>query len=198
MQTNLFEDLSDRKGKALHLHEEFITIRPVLEEEIAELYYSFQDTAFGEVIVASSKKRIHWIAFANTWREGVVGLNKRFPTIKITEETKAEHQKAASLFDGEYPEKGLSVYPVGTEFQIKVWKMLLKIPKGKTWTFNQVAKKLNLPSAAARAVGTAIGKNPIAYIIPCHRVIQGNGKLAGYRWGLGLKKRILLEELNTK
>ena len=71
------------------------------------------------------------------------------------------------------------------------------IPKGKTKTYGEIAQELNLPEGAARAVGTAIGKNAIAYLIPCHRVIQGNGKLAGYPWGLALKKTILLEEMKV-
>ena len=192
MQTDLFDTNSEEKRSIKHAA--FLKIRPVPVEDVAELFYSFHDTIYGEVIVASSKKRVHWLAFVKSWREGVVGLSENFPGIKITEELKAEHTEAAQAISLNMPEKKFSIYPVGTEFQVDVWNQLLKIPTGETVTYGDIAKKLKLPGGASRSVGTAVGRNPIAFLIPCHRVIRSKGGLGGYRWGLQLKKEILIQE----
>lgn len=191
MQKGLFDN-SD--GKLSIKHADFIKIRPVAKEEVSGLSYSFQDTVYGEVIVASSKKRVHWLAFVKNWREGLVGLSESFPNIKIVEEVKREHVQAAEAVSKQKPQKGFSVYPVGTEFQVKVWQELLQIPLGETVTYGDITAKFDLPIGASRAVGTAVGKNPIAFLIPCHRVIRNTGGLGGYRWGLKLKKEILIQE----
>ncbi len=195
MQTDLFNSQTDKKDS--YKHSDFLKIRPVLIEEVAELFYSFHDTMYGEVIVASSKKRIHWLAFVKSWREGVLGLNENFPGIKITEECKVEHLKAVKAIGHKKPKKKFSVYPVATDFQVDVWHEVLKIPLGHTRTYGEIAKTLKLPIGASRSVGTAVGKNPIAFLIPCHRVMRSTGGLGGYRWGLKLKKKILIQEKRT-
>ena len=192
MQADLFESTSDKKNSIKH--GEFIRIRPVPVEGVAELFYSFHETMYGEIIVGSSKKRVHWLAFVKSWREGVVGLSDNFPGIKITEERKAEHAQAAEAISLRRPEKKFSIYPVGTDFQVEVWNQLLKIPIGETVTYGKIAMKLKLPVGASRSVGTAVGRNPIAFLIPCHRVISITSGLGGYRWGLPLKQQILIQE----
>lgn len=84
---------------------------------------------------------------------------------------------------------------IGTPFQKTVWKELLHIPFGTTTTYQQIANRIGKPKAV-RAVGTAIGRNPISLIVPCHRVIHTNGSISGYRWGKDLKKKILIAESN--
>lgn len=190
MQGNLFEEGNEEK----HILNN-VQIIPLHIDEVAELKYSFLPTSFGEIMVASSKGRIHWVAFVDNWKDGLIQLSENFPRIKILEENRSEHKKVLPFFEKEESKTKLKVYPVATDFQHQVWTKLLQIPKGKTKTYGEIAQELNLPEGAARAVGTAIGKNAIAYLIPCHRVIQGNGKLAGYRWGLARKKAILLEEM---
>lgn len=192
MQTDLFESTYDKKHSIKHA--EFLRIRPVPVEDVAELFYSFHETMYGEIIVGSSKKRVHWLAFVKSWREGVVGLSDNFPGIKITEERKAEHTQAAEAISLTMPEKKFSIYPVGTDFQVEVWNILLKIPIGETISYGKIAKKLKLPVGASRSVGTAVGRNPIAFLIPCHRVTRATDGLGGYRWGLPLKKKILIQE----
>ena len=192
MQADLFESTSDKKHSIKQ--GEFIRIRPVPVEGVAELFYSFHETMYGEIIVGSSKKRVHWLAFVKSWREGVVGLSDNFPGIKITEERKAEHAQAAEAISLRRPEKKFSIYPVGTDFQVEVWNQLLKIPIGETVTYGKIAMKLKLPVGASRSVGTAVGRNPIAFLIPCHRVISITSGLGGYRWGLPLKQQILIQE----
>ena len=81
----------------------------------------------------------------------------------------------------------------GTEFQKSVWRTLLDIPKGQVWTYGQLAQAVGRPMAA-RAVGTAVGENPVSLIVPCHRVVQSSGKIGNYGWGEALKRNLLLEE----
>ena len=89
----------------------------------------------------------------------------------------------------------IKIHIKGTDFQIKVWEALLKIPMGELSTYASIATSINNPNAS-RAVGSAIGDNPVAFIIPCHRVIQTGGGLGGYRWGLERKERLLASEKN--
>jgi AraC family transcriptional regulator of adaptative response/methylated-DNA-[protein]-cysteine methyltransferase len=84
----------------------------------------------------------------------------------------------------------------GTPFQIAVWQIVLTVPSGETITYNSIAQQLNKPKAA-RAVGTAVGKNPLAYIIPCHRVVGQHGAMGGYRWGIERKKALLQWEKSS-
>ena len=87
----------------------------------------------------------------------------------------------------------LNIYLFGTPFQIEVWEVILNIPKGKTLSYAQVASILGKPKSV-RAVANAVGANPIAIIVPCHRVISSNDELGGYRWGLDIKKKLLARE----
>ncbi|MEM8888411.1 MAG: methylated-DNA--[protein]-cysteine S-methyltransferase, partial [Bacteroidota bacterium] len=84
----------------------------------------------------------------------------------------------------------LSLLLQGTNFQLKVWEALLNVPRGQLTTYGDIAERIEKPKAV-RAVGTAVGRNPIAYLIPCHRVIRKEGKLGEYRWGSGRKKAII-------
>ena len=97
-----------------------------------------------------------------------------------------------SFFAGEIPELNFSLRPKGTPFQLRVWKALTEIPYGKTVSYGQLAEKLGCRSA--RAVGSAVGKNPISLIIPCHRVIGADGSLTGYAGGIDRKKQLLALE----
>lgn len=194
MQTTLF-DANHETNKKAYAHESFLELVPFQKDEVTELFYSFHVTEWGKIIIAGSKNRIHWISFIDSWRDGLIHLNKVFPGIMITEEMRAEHEKAQNLFLGNRPAHKLKLYPIGTEFQIKVWSELLKIPVGETMTYGEMANRLKLNKGASRAVGTAIGKNPIAFLIPCHRVLQASGKLGGYRWGIKRKAELLKCEM---
>jgi AraC family transcriptional regulator, regulatory protein of adaptative response / methylated-DNA-[protein]-cysteine methyltransferase len=117
-----------------------------------------------------------------------------FPQIEFSENAKYEHIVAAELISGKKPDIKITLSVIGSDFQIQVWQELLKIPFGKTTSYGEIASNLNTPIGRARVIGTAIGKNPIAYLIPCHRVIQLSGKLGGYRWGIDKKREILTFE----
>lgn len=121
---------------------------------------------------------------AITWG-GSAASNEESPFLINVENQLREY------FNGQRKEFTIPLYPVGTEFQEKVWKCLLQIPYGKTCSYAEIAEKIGNP-AAVRAVGTAIGNNPISIIIPCHRVIGKDGSLTGFAGGLE-NKRALLE-----
>lgn len=171
--------------------QDFITLEEFSQTKEIQLYYSFIQSPFGEVLVASTYKGICLIWFADNRKEAIAVLSKRFPGINIEEKAKDLHQAILHFFqpdDSKWPK--LHVQAQGSLFQLKVWKALLQIPFGQMTNYKNIADQIEQPNAS-RAVGTAIGKNPIAYVIPCHRVVQTNGQLGGYMWGINRKSAII-------
>ena len=145
--------------------------------------YNIAETIFGDILVASTQKGICYMAFFDDQQVPFLSLKKRFPNATFVQQTD-DIQQNALKFDLQH---GSIIDPIklhlkGTDFQINVWKALLKIPMGSLATYGNIAEIIQNPNAA-RAVGTAIGCNPIAYLIPCHRVVQSSGLFGGYRWG---------------
>lgn len=153
--------------------------------------YRFGDTIFGKVIIASTARGICHLAFTDDESKAVAILKASFPNAAIDFGADDMQQHALDVFGN--TRKDLSVLKLhlkGTPFQIKVWESLLKIPMGSVTTYGNLAKHLENPNAS-RAVGSAVGDNPIAYIIPCHRVIQSTGLFGQYHWG-SLRKTAIL------
>lgn len=150
--------------------------------------YFFDKTEFGDIIIAQTNIGIAYISFFNNKNEAILALKKYFKNDKsaIFKEVKSFANKSKNV---SIENLNLS----GTEFQLKVWEELLKISKGKTSTYADIALKIGNPKAV-RAVGTAISKNPVALIIPCHRIIRSDGEIGKYRWGSERKKKILGSE----
>ena len=149
--------------------------------------YGFSSTPFGECCIAFSNDGICALTFPETHESAYSDLDNRFPDVDF----KLNEDKAGRLVhqifeNGSKPVLNL----IGTEFQLSIWDALQQIPAGKTTTYAQIAEMIGRPKAV-RAVGTAIGANPIAFVIPCHRVIRTDGGLGGFRWGLECKKAIL-------
>jgi len=145
--------------------------------------YSFAESIFGDILVASTKKGICYMAFFDDQQVPFLSLKKRFPNATFVQQTDDIQQNALKV----YTHNRDTIDPIklhlkGTDFQINVWKALLKIPMGSLATYGNIAEIIQNPNAA-RAVGTAIGSNPIAYLIPCHRVVQASGLFGGYMWG---------------
>jgi AraC family transcriptional regulator, regulatory protein of adaptative response / methylated-DNA-[protein]-cysteine methyltransferase len=179
------------------LHDLFINIVGMSPAEYKNggesliIHYSFAETNFGKIIIASTPKGICYTAFFEDENEGVTLLKARFPNAKYTCIAENMHGQVVSFFCKNFSDVvSLNLHLKGTEFQLRVWEMLLSIPMGQLTTYGNIATKINNPKAA-RAVGTAIGDNPIAYIIPCHRVIQSTGIFGGYMWGPKRKTAIL-------
>lgn len=145
--------------------------------------YSFAETPFGEIIVASTGKGICRMEFTDNHAASLDALVEKFPNAKFTQIVDELQQNALFIFTQDWNRlKEIKLHLKGTDFQIKVWNALLKIPAGSLATYADVAARINNPKAC-RAVGTAIGENPVAFLIPCHRVIRSSGEFGNYHWG---------------
>ena len=179
------------------LHDLFIRIEGMTPGEYKKgasqlkLNYSFHESHFGKLIIASTPKGICLIHFIENQEQGLQLLQSHYPNAILVPNETESHISAAEIINGNWTRpKEIKLHVQGTDFQLKVWEALLKIPYGKLSTYGSIAEEINKPSAA-RAVGTAIGSNPIAYLIPCHRVIQASGKSGGYMWGPTRKTALL-------
>ena len=154
--------------------------------------YGFYSTPVGEILVASTSRGICCIELANNRDEALQLLCKRFAK-SFQRECHTEYHDLALRFFCKNERQStdeIVLHLHGTEFQIQVWKALLEIPFGETSTYSDIAKAINNPRAL-RAVGTAIGRNPVAILIPCHRVLRTDGGIGGYYWGIEKKKKLL-------
>jgi AraC family transcriptional regulator of adaptative response/methylated-DNA-[protein]-cysteine methyltransferase len=149
------------------------------------------DSPYGAALVAVTDRGICGIAF-----EGDAGaeatlddMRRRWPAARMVQDAGAVAPLAQAAFGG----GAVPVQPVGAPFQIKVWEALVQVPEGAVTTYSDLAAAIGQPRAA-RAVGSAVGRNPLALLIPCHRVIQRGGGLGGYHWGLPVKRAILARE----
>lgn len=159
--------------------------------EKLSINYSFAETPFGDIIVAATSKGLCYMAFADNEQEAFDALRAMFPKAAYQQKTDEIQQKALSFFSQDWSEPGeIKCHLKGTDFQLKVWETLLKIPMGQLTTYGDIAARINNPKAS-RAVGSAVGDNPVSFLIPCHRVIRSSGELGGYHWGLTRKAAII-------
>lgn len=179
------------------LHDLFIKIEGMTPAEYKNggrnllINYSFAECPFGNILVASTTKGICHMAFYNEEKEAFTHLQQRYPNALFIQKLDLIQQNALFIFQNDWsklPE--IKLHLKGTDFQLKVWQALLKIPMGKLSTYGAIAQKIENPNAS-RAVGTAIGSNPVAFLIPCHRVIQSTGNFGGYMWGTTRKTAII-------
>lgn len=179
------------------LHDLFISIEGMTPAEYKNggrnlsINYSFAESPFGNVMVASTDKGVCYMAFENDQRKGLGVLRNKFPNASFQRKLDLIQQHALFIFQNDWsklPE--IKLHLKGTEFQLKVWETLLKIPMGQLSTYGKIAEYVGNPHAS-RAVGSAIGLNPVAYLIPCHRVIQSSGAVGGYMWGSTRKAAII-------
>lgn len=182
------------------LHDMFVEIEGMTPGEFRDggaglaINYSFAGSPFGEVIAASTTRGVCYMAFHDDRREALDGLFRRFPNARFSECADEFQNRALSIFSCDWNDPAaIKLHLRGTDFQIKVWETLLKIPRGALATYGDIASRTGDPKAC-RAVGTAVGANPIAFVIPCHRVIRSTGELGGYRWGEVRKTAIIAGE----
>lgn len=179
------------------LHDLFVNIEGMTPAEYKnggknlQINYSFAESPFGNLIVASTPKGICYMAFEENEETALKNLQTKFPNATFQRKLDLMQQNALFIFQNDWSKLGeIKLHLKGTEFQLKVWESLLKIPMGRLSTYGKLAKKIGNPNAS-RAVGTAIGSNPVAYLIPCHRVIQSTGNFGGYMWGNTRKTAII-------
>lgn len=179
------------------LHDMFITIEGMTPGEYKNggstlrINYSFAKSPFGEIIVAATNKGICHLAFSENNTSAFETLQSIFPNATFHKKSDQFQKEALQVFRNDWTDLNeIKLHLKGTKFQLKVWEALLSIPYGDLSTYGEIAETIEHPKAS-RAVGTAIGNNPIAYLIPCHRVIQKSGNIGGYHWNPIRKKAII-------
>lgn len=179
------------------LHDLFVNIEGMTPAEYKnggknlEINYSFAESPFGNIIVASTQKGVCFMAFAEDEAIGFNDLKNKFPNASFSRKLDLAQQNALFIFQNDWSKLSeIKLHLKGTDFQLKVWETLLKIPMGQLSTYGTIAHQIQKPNAS-RAVGTAIGSNPVAFLIPCHRVIQSSGIFGGYMWGNTRKTAII-------
>ncbi len=155
--------------------------------------YSYHDSVFGEFLVASTSGGVCNILFFDSKTAALSDLKSRWSQAELVEKVEQSHLEIAELLSSDFSKSfnyKIQVELCGSDFQLKVWEILLSIPFGQVTTYGIIATKLGDPRLA-RAVGAAIGANPIGFLIPCHRVIASSGAISGYRWGVDRKLAML-------
>jgi AraC family transcriptional regulator of adaptative response/methylated-DNA-[protein]-cysteine methyltransferase len=156
--------------------------------------YGFHPCPFGMALVMIAPRGLAGLALADPGEEraSLDDMRRRWPKANYVEDYAATAATARRIFDSAMwrPDQPLRVVLIGTDFEIRVWEKLLSIPLGKLTTYSDLARSAGVPKAA-RAVGAAVGKNPISFVVPCHRVVGKNGDLTGYHWGISRKRAML-------
>ncbi len=156
--------------------------------------YGFHPSPFGMALVMMTPRGLAGLALADAGKEraALKDMRSRWPQAKYVEDFAATAPLARRIFDTALwrPDQPLRVVLIGTDFEVRVWEKLLKIPMGNLDTYSGIARKIGEPKAA-RAVGAAVGKNPICFVVPCHRVVGKNGDITGYHWGITRKRAML-------
>lgn len=189
-QADLFNSTEENKDAS---NLKFTIIEWEAADDFLEINYNFQNSIFGEVLIASTFKGICWLAFIEEKEQGIAELFAYFPKAIFHKNSNNEfHFKVINQYlSRALSPKSIAIHSKGTAFQLKVWKALVEIELGDVLSYGTIAKNIKLPAGASRAVGTAIGKNKIALFIPCHRVVRSTGVIGDYRWGTTRKKALI-------
>lgn len=183
------------------LHDHFVSLEAVTPGEFKsggrdlEIRYAMHACAFGEVFLAETDRGVCRLAFAerSALDREVERLGAVWPRARLRHDPKTVGDTISRIFTPEPGSGPLSLFVRGTNFQVAVWRALLEIPQGRLTTYGRLAEAVGR-RRGARAVGAAVGANPVAFVIPCHRVIRSAGALGGYRWGLARKRALIAWE----
>ncbi len=158
------------------------------------LRFGFHASPFGTAIVIASERGLAGLAFADPPEEqaALADMKRRWPRATYVEDHAGTAALARRIFDPKLwrPEQPLRVTLIGTDFEVRVWETLLKIPMGRAVSYSDIANKIRAPKAS-RAVGAAVGKNPVSFVVPCHRALGKSGALTGYHWGITRKQAMI-------
>jgi AraC family transcriptional regulator, regulatory protein of adaptative response / methylated-DNA-[protein]-cysteine methyltransferase len=158
------------------------------------LRYGFHASPFGSAVVMASGRGLAGLAFADPGEEhaALADMRARWPNATYVEDIEGTEPLAQRIFNTKLwrPDQPLRVVLIGTDFEVRVWETLLKIPMGRAVSYSDIACKIEKPKAS-RAVGAAVGKNPVSFVVPCHRALGKDGKLTGYHWGITRKQAML-------
>ncbi len=192
-------EVADRVGLSgpSRLHDLFLRWEAMTPGEFAKgaqgltIRAGLFDTPFGPAVAMGTDAGLCGLGFAAEAGEAAVraDLAARWPGARVVEDPEAIRPWVEGALGG----RGATLHLIGAPFQIKVWEALLAIPSGEVTTYGEIARAIGKP-AAVRAVGTAVGRNPVSWLIPCHRALRGTGALGGYHWGLPVKRAMLAWE----
>ncbi|HEY6530457.1 MAG TPA: methylated-DNA--[protein]-cysteine S-methyltransferase [Cellvibrionaceae bacterium] len=189
-------------SSASRLHDHFVQLEAMTPGEYKSqtgpliIRYGVQQSPFGPLFVGQTQRGICRATFVDDGDASaeLALLNKQWPLAQFIEDAEVADNFAQRMFSRTNPaDTKIHLQVAGTNFQLAVWRALLRIPVGTAVSYGELAAQLGTPKAS-RAVGTAVGANPVAFLIPCHRVIQQSGALGGYRWGIVRKQAIQVWE----
>ncbi|WP_420416307.1 methylated-DNA--[protein]-cysteine S-methyltransferase [Pacificispira sp.] len=180
------------------LHDLFVTYEAMTPGEYKraakglDIRWGWHDGPFGKTLLLATDRGLCGLAFLDARGEAECfrDMAERWPEASLREDPVFTQDYMDRIFaepESIQQDRGIRLFLKGTEFQVKVWEALMRIQPGNYTTYGSLAERIGMPSRAARAVGTAVGANPISWLIPCHRVIRNSGMLGGYRWGLPRK-----------
>jgi AraC family transcriptional regulator of adaptative response/methylated-DNA-[protein]-cysteine methyltransferase len=156
--------------------------------------FGFHPSPFGSALVMATERGLAGLAFADPGEEpaALADMKRRWPRAAYVEDSARTAVVAKRIFDPSQWQQSqpLRVVLIGTDWEVRVWEALMQIPMGRLVTYSDIAGKVRSP-AAARAVGAAVGKNPVSFVVPCHRVVGKSGELTGYHWGITRKRAML-------
>jgi AraC family transcriptional regulator of adaptative response/methylated-DNA-[protein]-cysteine methyltransferase len=162
-----------------------------------EITYGFHASPFGDAIVLATSRGVAGLAFVDedkgqTREEALADMTRRWPAATYIEAPERTELHSRRIFEpAEWrPEQPVRLVMIGSDFEVRVWEALLRIPMGRAVSYADIARHIGMPTAS-RAVGSAVGRNPISFVVPCHRVLRGDGNLGGYHWGLTRKRAII-------
>lgn len=162
-----------------------------------ELAYGFHPSPFGLAVVMVTSRGVAGLAFADSddsaGREAaLLDLTRRWPAARFVHAPERTSASARQIFEptGWKANQPVRVVMIGTDFEVRVWQALLEIPMGRAVTYSDLARRIGSPNAH-RAVGSAVGRNPISFVVPCHRVLRKDGDIGGYHWGVTRKRAII-------
>ncbi len=162
-----------------------------------QIAYGFHDSPFGEALLLVTERGVAGLAFINedegqTRGEALADMMARWPRARYEENPAQTEPHMRRIFNPREwrPEQPVRLVLIGTDFEVRVWETLMKIPMGCAVSYADIARHLGQPTAS-RAVGSAVGRNPISFVVPCHRVLRGDGNLGGYHWGLTRKRALI-------
>lgn len=158
------------------------------------LSYGFHPSPFGESLIVTTHRGLAGLGFVDGGdrASALADMQRRWPLATLTEHPERTAIYAERAFDNHQwqPDNPLRVVLIGSDFEVQVWESLLKIPLGQATTYSTLAQHIGKPKAA-RAVGAAVGRNPVSFVVPCHRVLGRSGALTGYHWGIPRKQAML-------
>ena len=180
------------------LHDLFVTHEALTPGDYRRddltLRYGFHASPFGEAIIVAAPRGLAGLGFVDDGnREAALADMRGAGRARISCSTKRRQRRsprALSIPSNGGPKSRCAIVMIGTDFEVRVWETLLRVPMGRATTYSDIAARIGNPKAA-RAVGAAVGRNPISFVVPCHRVLGRGGALTGYHWGLARKQAII-------